>query len=230
MMAKFNQQEFNRFILENKVIGFFEKPIILKSGRLSHWYVNWRNVTEDVFLTDQLADMVITFVESLGIKPDCFYGVPEGATKLGVILQYKWARNSPDYKAGSHILAMGRSKPKDHGELKDRFFIGQPKGKVLIIEDVTTTGSSLLETIDTLNLAKTQIIAAIGLTNRMELRDDGQSVKEAVEKKGVTYYQMSDALELLPLAYRKLKPGEEIAKKVEEEFEKYGVKKLKLLR
>lgn len=227
-MAKFNQQKFNQFILENQVIGFFEAPITLKSGRLSHWYVNWRNVAEDVFLSEQLADQVMAFVEDSGIRPDCFYGVPEGATKLGIITQYKWAKNSPNYGSGSHILPMGRGKPKDHGELKDRFFIGQPKGKVVILEDVTTTGSSLLETIDNLTQAKTQIIAAIGLTNRMELTTDGKSVKEAVEVKGVPYLQMSNALELLPLAYQKLKPGEEIAKKVEEEFQKYGVKKLKL--
>ena len=229
-MTKFNQEKFNQFILENKVVGFFEEPITLKSGRLSHWYVNWRNVAEDVFLSDKLSDYVMAFVEDSGLQPDCFYGVPEGATKLGIITQYKWAKNSPNYDLGSHILPMGRGKPKDHGEPKDRFFLGQPKGKTVILEDVTTTGSSLLETIDNLTQAKIQIIAAIGLTNRMELRDDGKSVKEAVEAKGVPYLQMSNALKLLPLAYEKLKPGEEIAKKVEEEFQEYGVEKLKLRR
>jgi len=229
-MTKFNQEKFNQFILENKVVGFFEEPITLKSGRLSHWYVNWRNVAEDVFLSDKLSDYVMAFVEDLGLQPDCFYGVPEGATKLGIITQYKWAKESKNYGLGSHILPMGRGKPKDHGKLKDRFFLGQPKGKVVILEDVTTTGSSLLETIDNLTQAKIQIIAAIGLTNRMEMGDDGKSVKETVEAKGAPYLQMSNALELLPLAYEKLKPGEEIAKKVEEEFQEYGVEKLKLRR
>ena len=229
-MAKFNQEKFNQFILENKVVGFFEEPITLKSGRLSHWYVNWRNVAEDVFLSDKLSDYVMAFVEDSGLQPDCFYGVPEGATKLGIITQYKWAKNSPNYGLGSHILPMGRGKPKDHGEPKDRFFLGQPKGKVIILEDVTTTGSSLLETIDNLNQAKIQTIAAIGLTNRMELRDDGKSVKVAVEEKGIPYLQMSSALELLPLVCQRLKPKGEIVKKVEEEFEKYGVEKLKLVR
>jgi len=227
-MTKFNQEEFNQFILENKVIGFFETPITLKSGRPSHWYVNWRNVAEDVFLLDKLTDFVIDFVEDLDLKPDCFYGVPEGATKLGILTQYKFARKSKNYGLGSHTLPMGRGKPKDHGDPKDRFFVGQPKGSVIILEDVTTTGSSLLETIENLSEAKTQIIAAIGLTNRMELTNDGKSVKEAVELKEVPYLQMSNAIELLPLAYQKLKPREEIAKEVEEEFEKYGVEKLKL--
>jgi len=229
-MAKFNQEKFNQFVLENKVVGFFEEPIILKSGRPSHWYVNWRNVAEDIFLLDKLVDHVIAFVEDLGFQPDCFYGVPEGATKLGIITQYKWAKKSPNYGLESHVLPMGRGKPKDHGEPKDRFFLGQPKGQTVILEDVTATGSSLLETIDNLTQAKIQIIAAIGLTNRMELRDDGKSVKEAVEAKGVPYFQMSNALELLPLTYQRLMPKEEIAKKVEEEFEKYGVEKLKLVR
>lgn len=228
-MAKFNQQKFNQFILENKVVGFFEEPIILKSGRPSHWYVNWRNVAEDVFLLDELTNFVIDFVEDLNLNPDCFYGVPEGATKLGILAQYKWAKKSPNYGLGSHALPMGRGKPKDHGDPKDRFFVGQPEGKVIILEDVTTTGSSLLETINNLSEAKAQIIAAVGLTNRMELRDDGKSVKVAIEKKGIPYLQMSNALELLPLAWQKLKPKEEIVKKVEEEFEKYGVEKLKLV-
>jgi orotate phosphoribosyltransferase len=228
-MVKFNQQKFNQFVLENGVVGFFEEPITLKSGRLSHWYVNWRNVAEDVFLIDKLTDFVIDFIEDLNLKPDCFYGVPEGATKLGILAQYKWAKKSPNYAPYSHTLAMGRGKPKDHGEPKDRYFVGQPRGKTLILEDVTTTGSSLLETIENLIRARVQMIAAVGLTNRVELTNDGKSVGKAVEEKGISYLQMSDALELLPLAYKKLKPREEIAKKVEEEFQQYGVEKLKFL-
>jgi orotate phosphoribosyltransferase len=40
---------------------------------------------------------------------------------------------------------MGRAKPKDHGDPKDRYFVGEPGGKVVILEDVTTTGKSLIE-------------------------------------------------------------------------------------
>jgi len=228
-MAKFNQQKFNQFILENNVIGFFEEPITLKSGRLSFWYVNWRNVAQDVFLLDKLTDLVINFVEDLNLKPDCFYGVPEGATKLGILTQYKWAKKSSNFGLASHILPMGRGKPKDHGDLKDRFFVGMPRGETVILEDVTTTGSSLLETIEKLKITGVKIIAAISLTNRMEKRDDGKSVKEAVEEKGIPYFQMSNVLELLPMTHQKLKPKMEIAQKVEEEFQKYGVEKLKLL-
>jgi len=324
-MGKFNQKEFNNFILENNVIGFFDKPIKLKSGRMSHWYVNWRNVAEDVFLLDKLTDYIIAFTQDLGLEPECFYGVPEGATKIGVIAQiknpikpegiltdkleylslqwinnvaeeilkglnedvtciygdpkgtskfvalvmhYYWAKKKGDGKG--YPFPMGRTKPKSHGHPKDRYFIGIPRGKTLVlvddknrkedvvkpleelgidiygmvelrapkyvrslqkivvIEDVTTTGSSLLTTIDKLAKARAPVIAAYGLTNRMELRDDGQSVQEAVESKGIPYYALSNALKLLPEACRKLNPGEDIAKAIEEEFKKHGVEKLKL--
>lgn len=233
----FNQEEFNKFIAENGVYGFFEEPIKLKSGRFSYFYANWRNVVEDVFLTDKLADFVIDFAQDFlplsegEIKRGCdtFYGVPEGATKLAVISQYKWAQKSSEYSKGSHVLAMGRAKPKDHGEAKDKFFVGMPKGKVVILEDVTTAGTSILSAIDKLKESGVDIVAAISLTNRMEKRDDGMSVKEAVEAKGVKFFSMSSAPEMLPIMYEKLQLGEEIGRKVEEYYKQYGIDEVKII-
>lgn len=227
-MEKFNQDEFNKFIEENDIYGFFEEAITLKSGRKSHFYANWRNVVEDVYLTDKLADYVLNFAKDNELLADTFYGVPEGATKLGVITQYKMAQSSPDFSKGSHVLSMGRAKPKDHGAPKDKFFVGMPKGKVVVIEDVTTTGGSLINTLKGLKDAGVNVVGVISLTNRMEKRDDGLSVKEAVEKEGFKFYNMSSSLDLLPLMYKKLKPAEEVGRAIESEFREYGVEPLKL--
>lgn len=237
--GEFDQTKFNHFIVENRVIGFFKEPVRLKSGRISNWYVNWRTVSEDVFLTDILSDYVIAYVKTLlqsgklAEAPDCFYGVPEGATKLGIITQYKWAKSQTNFSKGSHTLAMGRGKPKEHGVPRDRFYVGMPTGKVVILEDVTTTGSSLIETIKNLQLTELEIVAAIGLTNRMERRDDGVSVAEAVERltsKGrpIPYYQLSSSLELLPLAFKSENPGELIKKEIEKEFLEVGIEPIDL--
>ncbi|RJO62310.1 hypothetical protein C4544_00490 [candidate division WS5 bacterium] len=227
-MKKFNQDEFNKFIEENDIYGFFDEPITLKSGRKSHFYANWRNVVEDAYLTDKLADFVLSFVREKGLEVDTFYGVPEGATKLGVITQYKMAQNSPDYSKRSHVLSMGRAKPKDHGAPKDRYFVGMPRGKVVVIEDVTTTGGSLIKTLKGLKETHINVSGVISLTNRMEKRDDGLSVKEAVEKEGFRFYNMSSSLDLLPIMYKKLKPKEDVGKAIESEFGEYGVAPLKL--
>ncbi|MFX1377371.1 MAG: orotate phosphoribosyltransferase [Promethearchaeota archaeon] len=221
---KWNKENFHDFIVNRNVIGFFKKPLLLKSGRLSYWYVNWRNVAEDVYSIDKLSDFVIAFIESLGLEPDCIYGVPEGATKLGIICQYKWAKLQPNFKNKPYILPMGRAKPKDHGDPKDKFFLGVPQGKVIILEDVTTTGGSLIETIDKLNGINVTIISAISLTNRNELREDMKSVEIAVNQRGVPYHAMSNAIEIIPL----LKPDESIASKIESYFKEYGTREIKL--
>ena len=222
------KEKFYEFIIENNVIGFFKEPLKLKSGRLSYWYVNWRNVAKDVYLIDKLSDFLISFVKELDLNPDCFYGVPEGATKLGIITQYKWAKDQLNYKVGTYSLSMGRAKPKDHGDPKDKYFLGNPRGKVIIIEDVTTTGGSLFETIKFLSEIGIKIIAAIGLTNRNEIRDDNKSVEEIIEEYDIKYHAMSNAIDLLPIAFNKLKPGRKILERVEEYFKKYGIKEIKL--
>lgn len=234
---EFDQEDFNNFVLENNVVGFFEKPITLKSGRESHFYVNWRDVTNDVFLLDKLADYILGFATDNGLNTDFFYGVPEGATKTGVITQYKYLMKFKNNQSNLedfdniYCLPMGRAKPKEHGAAKDKYFVGEPNGVGVVIEDVTTTGGSLLTTIDRLVEAGVEVQAAISLTNRMEKRDDGKSVEEAVLEKGVMYfYSMSNALDLLPKAYRKLKPSDEVARAIEKEFEKYGVERLVLRR
>jgi orotate phosphoribosyltransferase len=215
---------FYDFIIENNVIGFFEQPLTLKSGRKSYWYVNWRTIAEDVFLLDKVSNFLLSFVRFLNLKPDCFYGVPEGATKLGVITQYKWAFTDKDIEPGKYVLSMGRGKPKDHGELKDKYFLGIPKGNVILIEDATTTGSSMLKAIDDLVANKVKIIAAIGLTNRNEIRNDGFTVEEAVQNKSVQYYAMSNAIDLLP----RLNPNPTISKHIQAYFKKYGTSEIKL--
>ena len=217
------KDNFYDFIIKNNVIGFFNEPITLKSGRKSYWYVNWRNIAEDVYLLDKVSNFLLLFVKHLNLKPNCFYGVPEGATKLGVITQYKWAFNDKNIQPGKYVLSMGRGKPKDHGELKDKFFLGIPKGKVILLEDTTTTGGSMLRAIDDLIKNKVNIIAAIGLTNRNEIRDDGNTVEEAIKKKNVQYYAMSNAIDLLP----KLNPNSTITNHIKDYFKKYGASDIK---
>jgi orotate phosphoribosyltransferase len=225
----FDQQAFNTFVVDSNVYGFFPQAITLKSGRTSHFYANWRDVVKDVWSTERLAGFVIDFVRDLGLQVDTFYGVPEGATKLGVIAQYLWARQQTGYGRDSHALAMGRAKPKEHGAPQDKYFVGVPKGKVIVIEDVTTTGGSSIKTLESLREAGIDIVALVSLTNRMEKRDDGSSVEQAVTAAGFRFHHMSNALDLLPGVYRRLQPGEAIGKVIEAEFAQYGVRPLHLL-
>ena len=139
-MTEWDQAEFDRFVIDNGVVGFFERVIVLASGKESNWYANWRILVDDVHRTEQLAEYVIGFTRHLDLQPDCFYGVPEGATKIGIITQYIWAKAFLYYSPGSHALPMGRANQKNHGAPRYRDYVGIPRGGTVVIEDVTTTG------------------------------------------------------------------------------------------
>lgn len=225
----FDRVAFCRFVVDHDVVGFFDSPVKLKSGRTSHWYVNWRRPTSDVFLMDKLTDYILAFLDAEKLSPLTLYGVPEGASKTAIVAQYKRAMRD-GARAGSHPLSMGRAKPKPHGELADRFFVGAPRGKTVVIEDVTTTGGSLFEAVEKLREASIEVIAAVSLTNREETDDSGKSVEQAMRERfggQVRYLAMSGARDLLPEAARKAKPAAAVIRSIEEEFARYGAEKLR---
>ena len=219
MEKRFDRKSFENFILNKGMLGISEKSFTLVSGRDSHFYVNWR--LNDVFLVDRVSDYVLDFVGDLGIEADCFYGVPEGPTRLANLTQVKFAKQSSNYGEGSHVLPMGRGKPKDHGDPKDRYFVGAPEGKVIILEDVTTTvGSLVVKGIKPLQEMGLDIVAAITLTNRSIQKNYAEEYVKS--ETGVNYFAMSHAFDMLPEACKKFKPSDSVKQALQEEFENYG--------
>lgn len=219
----FDQKAFEDLVLSHSIIGFSAEPIRFKSGREGNCYVNWRNAFADAWLLDRITGHLLDFVKDKGLSPRSFHGVPEGATKLGVLAQYKWAKAQPDYADGAYTLSMGRGKPKDHGAPADRYFVGAPRGATIVLEDTTTTGGSLLGTVAALKEIEVPVIAAIALTNRCERRDDGRSVPQALAEQGVPYYALSSLPELLPRALEKENPSPQVRAAVEEYSRKYVI-------
>ncbi len=205
-MGCFNQEEFIQFaldhVLSHGVVEFLEEPTEFSSGRMCHCKVNWREVMNDVALMDNLSDYVIAFSLDAGLHPDCFYGVSGGTSKIGVITQYKWAKWQPDFSIKPYSLPMGRGKPKERGPIEEREFCRK---------------------------VNANIVGVIVLTDRLELRDDGRSAREAVEDLGVQYFALSNAFQIVVPAYEILNPREEIARKVEDYYDRYGIKPLRLL-
>lgn len=219
-MSGFHQEDFIDFVLKHGVVGFHEEPLRLKSGRQSHFYVNWRQITNDAFLLDQLTDYIVAFLQDWALPCQTLYGVPEGATKTAIIAGLKWARLSPHFAPQSHRLAMGRAKPKEHGSPEDRFFIGIPAGPTIILEDTTTTGGSLLETYARLHAIGVNVVGAMTLTDREELRDDGLSVAAAFARVGtgsVPFRALVGARALLPEAVRRQNPSAKVIAALKEE-------------
>lgn len=196
-LPKHQPSRWIEWMLKHQIVGFFEKAITLSSGKTSHWYVNWRKAAQDVFLLDQATDFLLESLQDSSLHPDVFYGVPEGASKLAMLTQLKWARQADDYGPGSHVLSMGRGKPKSHGAPKDRDFLGTPSGRVVVLEDVTTTGGSLLRAIETLQTLDCEVVAALSLTDRSD-QDAPDHISRQLATWNIPFIAMCNARELLP--------------------------------
>ncbi len=164
------------FIIHNRIVGFFEEPVKLSSGRYSHWYINWREIAEDVYLLDQATDLLLQSIQDQG-----------------------W-------------------NPAEHGAAADRHFLGHPSGPTVVLEDVTTTGGSLLRTVRQLRESGVEIVAAVTLTDRMEPRMDGKHVSEHMKQEGIPYVAMSRATDLLPAAIEHFSPAPYLVEAIKAEL------------
>lgn len=224
----FSKKEFDEFILKNKVVGIKEEPFKLKSGRLSHWYANCRVLSDTFELLDRTSGFVIDFLQEKGMKFDYVYGVPDGATKLGMMINARLGAENPKQK-----MVIGRKEPKEYGDPRDRYFIGPVAegDNVVVLEDVTTTGSSVIEHIRFLREAKLNVVAVVALVNRLEKRDDGLGVAEYIKKEfNLPYQWLSDAERLLPLVVKEGKLSAELVKKAQENVNQYSIKTIKLIK
>lgn len=226
--AMFSEDIFMDFILENEVLKIaIGEPFTLKSGRKSRWYVNWRTAASNAKLLNLLARMVVDFAIEKELQPHCFYGVKEGATKLGVITQMRWALAHAGIGTDDERVLnvpMGRGKAKEHGDPKDASFIGAPTGKVVILEDVTTTGGSLFAETRFIQekLDDAEVIAAIGLTDRLQ----SDVPKMMMDEFGIPYYAMSQADRLLMRAFEKYECDEELRNEMIDDYNEFAIRKI----
>lgn len=214
-------QSFSEFIINNGIIGFFEKPLTLKSGRQSHFYVNWRKATNDAYLLDQLSDFLFHYIKDNKLNCDTLYGVPEGASKTAIITGMKLAKSSSLFALGSHVIAMGRAQPKTHGDPADRYFVGKPEGHTYVLEDTITTGLSLFNCLDQLLESNIDVRGVICLTDRCERRDDGTTVREQMKRRfgnRISYHAMSEASDLLRTVIARQRPNETVVRALSQEL------------
>lgn len=228
VIMPFDKEKYEEFLLINGCIGFFDPPVILKSGRLSYWYANLRNVLKSISLKKQLAKFIYDYAIDQNLRPDFFLGIPEGATPLAEAVN-----EFIDYKDLSQIPAIVlRSKPKEHGDPQDKYSVGPlPTGcHLALIEDVTTTGDSSMEHILRLQERGIFIEKLLSCVYRLERRDSGRTVEEVLRKDyHVDFAYLTDASSILPKAYKLLNPSKEVAKGIEDYFKTYGVTQIRLL-
>ena len=167
------QKQFLELTLHAKVLEFGD--FTLKSGRKSPYFFNAAKMLNGGYLY-QLANCYREAIKSADISFDCIYGPAYKGIFLGSIVSMILSKHG-----GKYPLAFNRKEVKDHGE-GGNIIGSDPKGDVLIIDDVISAGTAAKESIETIkSLGANPKIMLVGL-DRQEKGQGDISARQELEE------------------------------------------------
>jgi len=196
-------KEFSTFLMQKEIIKFGD--FTLASGKKSSYYVDLRLVPS---YPHQFRTMVKklqnNIAEDIGLDSfDSLVSVPTGGLIIASALAIEIVKP----------LIYVRSKPKDYGTTKS--VEGQiRKGmRVVMIDDVATTGGSVVNAIKSLKDANITIEDAYVIVNRMEGAD------EALKELGVKLHSLANVMQITQALHEQKFIEDDILEKVRKQIE-----------
>jgi orotate phosphoribosyltransferase len=164
-----NQDKFIRFALEAKVLSFGEFKT--KAGRLSPYFFNAGGFNDGARLS-ALGRYYASALKESKIQFDMLYGPAYKGITLAAATAIALA------EGGLNVpFAYNRKEAKDHGE--GGSLVGAPvKGKVVIIDDVISAGTSVRESVDLIRGAGAEPAAVLIALDRMERSGNATEIGE----------------------------------------------------
>ena len=154
-----NQDNFIRFALEAKVLSFGEFKT--KAGRLSPYFFNAGEFNDGARLS-ALGRYYAKALQESGIQFDMLYGPAYKGITLAAATAIALADDGINVP-----YAYNRKEAKDHGE--GGMLVGAPvKGRVVIIDDVISAGTSVRESVDLIRKAGAEPASVLIALDRME--------------------------------------------------------------
>ena len=153
------RQEFIEFALGCKVLRFGE--FTTKAGRLSPYFFN-AGLFNDGQSLARLAEFYAKAVEAGGVNFDMLFGPAYKGIPLVAAIAIALAQRGQNFP-----FAFNRKEAKDHGEGGN--IIGSPlTGRVLIIDDVISAGTSVRESVEIIRAAGATPCGVVIALDRME--------------------------------------------------------------
>ncbi len=154
-----NQDNFIQFALEAKVLSFGEFKT--KAGRLSPYFFNAGGFDDGARL-GALGRYYAKALQESKLQFDMLYGPAYKGITLAAATAIALADNGINVP-----YAYNRKEAKDHGE--GGVLVGAPvKGRVVIIDDVISAGTSVRESVDLIRKAGAEPAAVLIALDRME--------------------------------------------------------------
>ena len=140
--------------LLKKSDALLEGHFILSSGKHSNKYIQCAKLIENPVYCEEVAQIIGEKLKEKGIEVDLCVGPAMG----GVIISYELAR-----KLGVNAIFTER----ENGWMTLRRGFEIKEGmKVIIVEDVITTGKSSFETVDVIRSCGAEVLALTSIVNR----------------------------------------------------------------
>lgn len=161
---------------------------VLSSGKTSSLYIDARLTTMSPEGLALIGPLALAAINDAFGKVDAVGGLTLGADPISYAIAYASARTRSPVRA-----CTVRKEPKSHGagrQVEGPFVSGD---RVVVIEDVITTGGSALKAIEVLRAHGAQILGVLALVDRQE------GGREAIEAAGVPVISLVTAGEVLPL-------------------------------
>lgn len=188
--------EFIEFAIDRRVLMFGE--FTLKSGRKSPYFFNSGLFNSGACLA-RLGSYYASAIAASGVEFDLLYGPAYKGIPLvaAVATQFSNDRNL------DIPYSFNRKEAKDHGE--GGMIVGAPlAGRVLIVDDVISAGTSTRESVSIINNAGAQ---PIGVAMALDRQERGQgtlsSVQEVASTLGLTVISiatLTDVIEYLQMS------------------------------
>ena len=191
-------KEFAIFLHQNDIIKFGD--FTLASGKKSSYYIDLRLVASfpHIFrkMTKNLQNLII---EKTGLDNfDSLVSVPTGGLVVASALAIEVVKP----------LIYVRNKPKEHGTTKSIEGKTSAGMKVVMVDDVATTGTSVLNGIKQLKESGLLISDVYVIINRLEGAD------KVLDDMGVQIHQLTDILEITNVLFQEKLVSKEIFDKI----------------
>jgi len=194
-------KEFAIFLFKNNIIKFGN--FTLSSGKKSSYYIDLRLVPSFPHqFRKMIKNLQKLIIEKIGLDDfDSLVSIPTGGLIIGSALAIETVKP----------LIYVRNKPKDHGttkSLEGKILSGM---QVMMIDDVATTGTSILNGIKELKAEGLSISNACVIINRLEGAD------KILNSVGVILHQLTDILEITETLFQEKLVSEDILEEIKKQ-------------
>ena len=194
-------KEFATFLYKNDVIKFGN--FTLASGKDSSYYIDLRLVPSFPHqFRKMIKNLQNLIIEKIGLDDfDSLASVPTGGLVVTSALAIETVKP----------LIYVRNKPKEHGTTKSIEGKTSAGMKVVMVDDVMTTGTSVLNGIKQLKESGLSISDVFVIINRLEGAD------KVFSNMGVQIHQLTDILEITNILFQEKLISKEIFEKIKKQ-------------